>query len=135
MCLWLSLYVWCMYVFVHTSKQSHLADSLPANYLLIKSKVTEGSVECKDHNDAYIKMSLIIYICRFHLKINTVYSAGQKKKHNTKMVIFGLKILFYTCKFFFNYLKTVICELMLLELGDLLGSSLLRNFFSAMRFW
>ena len=68
--------VCCMYVLVHTSKQSHLADSLPANYLLIKSKVTEGSVKCKDHNDAYIKMSLIIYICHFlstHLKLNTVY--------------------------------------------------------------
>ena len=54
------------------------------------------------------------------------------KKHHTKMVIFGSKNFFYTY-FFLNYLKTVICELMLLELGDLLVSSLLRNFFSAGR--
>ena len=60
------------------------------------------------------------------------YSAGQKKKHHTKMVIFGSKF-FFTHNFCLDYLKTVICELILLELGDLLVSSLLRNFFSAAR--
>ena len=35
--------------------------------------------------------------------------------------------------FFFRCLQMVFCELMLLELGDLLGLSLLRNFFSAAR--
>ena len=33
--------------------------------------------------------------------------------------------------FFFSCVNIVFCELMLLELGDLLGLSLLRNFFSA----
>ena len=56
------------------------------------------------------------------------YNAG---KENTlhKKVIFGPK----KCVFFFSCLKMVFNVLMLLELDDLLGLSLLRNFFSAAR--
>ena len=51
----------------------------------------------------------------------------------TKKVIFGHKKMFFFVIFFFSYLKRVFSELMLLELDDLLGLSLLRNFFSAAR--
>ena len=58
------------------------------------------------------------------LLVNT-YSADKKKQH--KKVILGSKNMLYII-FFFRCLKMIICELMLLELGDLLWSSLLRNF-------
>ena len=51
-----------------------------------------------------------------------------KKTHSTKMIFLGPK----KC-FIHNFLKIVIFEVMYLELGDLLWSSLLRNFFSAAR--
>ena len=57
------------------------------------------------------------------------YSAGKKNALHKK-VTFGPKNVFYVI-FFFSSLKMVFCDLMLLELGDLLELSLLRNFFSA----
>ena len=60
------------------------------------------------------------------------YSAGQKKSITQKGYFWGPKNLLYVF-FFFSYLKIVFSELILLELGDLLGSSLLRNFFSEAR--
>ena len=69
------------------------------------------------------------------LKETHIIQCWPKKKWHTKIVIFGSKILFCPYEFFLDYLKTVICELMLLKLGNLLGLSLLRNFFSVVRFW
>ena len=60
----------------------------------------------------------------------TVYSAG-KKKRTAQKGYFGAQKHYLFINFFFSCLKIVICELMLLELGDLLGLSLLWNFFSA----
>ena len=54
---------------------------------------------------------------------------GEKALH--EKVIFGPKKMFFFVIFFFSCVKIVFCELMLLKLGDLLGLSLLRNFFSA----
>ena len=62
-------------------------------------------------------------------KILYYYSAG-KKTPCTKRLFLVPKNVFYVI-FFFSCLKMVFCELMLLELGDLLGLSLLQNFFSA----
>ena len=58
------------------------------------------------------------------------YSAGQKKSITRKGYFGAQKNVLYIF-FSLSYLKTVFCELMLLESGDLLGSFLLRNFFSA----
>ena len=59
------------------------------------------------------------------------YSAG-KKTPCTKRLFLVPKNVVYVI-FFFSCLDMVLCELMLLELGYLLGLSLLRNFFSAAR--
>ena len=59
------------------------------------------------------------------------YSAG-KKRPAKKDYFCSQKNLHYVI-FFFSCLKMVFCELMLLELGALLGLSLLRNFFNAAR--
>ena len=56
----------------------------------------------------------------------------QKKRLARKGYYWSQNILFYVI-FFFCCLKMIFCEQMLLELGDLLGLSLLRNFFSAAR--
>ena len=61
-----------------------------------------------------------------------IYSAG-KKKRTAQKGYFGARNKYLFIIFFFSCLKMVICELMLLELGDLLRSSLLRNFFTATR--
>ena len=45
------------------------------------------------------------------------------QKTTQKKWLFLGQNLFFTKPFLFNYLKTVICELMLLELGELLGLS------------
>ena len=50
-----------------------------------------------------------------------------KKKPGKKSLFLVPKNVFYVI-FFFSCLKMIFCELMLLELGDLLGLSLLRNF-------
>ena len=55
-----------------------------------------------------------------------------KKTLCTKRLFLVPKNLVYVI-FFFSCLDMVLCELMLLELGYLLGLSLLRNFFSAAR--
>ena len=55
-----------------------------------------------------------------------------KKNSSTKRLFLVKKKCFYVI-FFFSCLKMVFCELMLLELGDLLVLSLLRNFISAAR--
>ena len=60
------------------------------------------------------------------------YSAGKKKRHAQKGYFWSQKSVFYVI-FFFSSLKMVFCELMLLELGDLLGLSLLRNFYNVAR--
>ena len=60
------------------------------------------------------------------------YSAGKKIRSAQKGYFWSQKNVFYII-YFFSCLKMVFCELMLLELGDLLGLSLLRNFFSAGR--
>ena len=60
------------------------------------------------------------------------YSAGQKKSDTQKWSYLGQNFFFKNL-FLKNCLKIIICELMLFELGDLLGSSLLRNFFSVAR--
>ena len=57
------------------------------------------------------------------------YSAGQKKRPAQKGYFWSQKYVFYVI-FLFSYLKMVFCELMLLDLGDLFGMSLLRNSFS-----
>ena len=62
-------------------------------------------------------------------KVSTVLA---KKTHSTKNLFWGPKKYLFII-FFFSCLKMVICELMLLELGDLLWSSLLRNYFSVAR--
>ena len=62
------------------------------------------------------------------LKLTDIYSAGQKKLIAQKGYFWVQKNVLYII-FFFSCLKMVIYELVLLELGDLLGSSLLRNFF------
>ena len=56
----------------------------------------------------------------------------QKKRPTQKAYFWSQKNVFYII-YFFSCLKMVFCELMLLELGDLLGLSLLRIFFSAGR--
>ena len=56
----------------------------------------------------------------------------QKKCPAQKRLFLVTKNVFFVI-FFFSYLKRVFSELMLLELDDLLGLSLLRNFFSAAR--
>ena len=61
----------------------------------------------------------------------------QKKTHSIKMLFLGPKKCFMH-NLFFSCLKMVIFELMILDLGDILGWSLLRNFFIAARsiiFW
>ena len=64
---------------------------------------------------------------------NTVLlKCWQKKRPTQKAYFWSQKNVFYII-YFFSCLKMVFCELMLLELGDLLGLSLLRNFFSAGR--
>ena len=55
-----------------------------------------------------------------------------KKCPTQKAYFWSPKNVFYVI-FFFSCLKMVFCEKILLELGDLLGLSLLRNFFSAAR--
>ena len=55
------------------------------------------------------------------------YSAGKGNTLHKKVIFLSKKNVFYVI-FFFSCLKMVFCELMLLELGDLLGLSLLRNF-------
>ena len=55
-----------------------------------------------------------------------------KKTLCTKRLFLVPKNVVYVI-FFFSCLDMVLCELMLLELGYLLGLSLLRNFFSATR--
>ena len=55
-----------------------------------------------------------------------------KKTPCTKRLFLVPKNVVYVI-FFFSCLEMVLCELMLLELGYLLGLSLLRNFFSAAR--
>ena len=54
-----------------------------------------------------------------------------KKKRTAQNGYFLVQKIVLYISFFFSCLKMVFCELMLLELGDLLGLSLLRNFFSA----
>ena len=56
----------------------------------------------------------------------------QKKCPAQNRLFLVTKNVFFVI-FFFSYLKRVFSELMLLELDDLLGLSLLRNFFSAAR--
>ena len=64
---------------------------------------------------------------------NTVLlQCWSKKRPAQKGYFWSQKYVFYVI-FLFSYLKMVFCELMLLELGDLLGLSLLRNLFSAAR--
>ena len=63
---------------------------------------------------------------------NTVFRQCWQKNALQEKVIFGPKKGFYVI-FFLSCLKMVVFELMLLELGDLLVSSLLKNFFSAAR--
>ena len=57
------------------------------------------------------------------------YSAGEKRPCTKMLFLVPKNVLFVI--FFFSCVNIVFCELMLLELGDLLGLSLLRNFFSA----
>ena len=59
------------------------------------------------------------------------YSAGGKRPCTNMLFLVSKNVLFVI--FFFSCVNIVFCELMLLELGDLLGLSLLRNFFSAAR--
>ena len=59
------------------------------------------------------------------------YSAGEKRPCTKMLFLVPKNVLFVI--FFFSCVNIVFCELMLLELGDLLGLSLLRNFFSAAR--
>ena len=61
---------------------------------------------------------------------NTVLLQCWGKKALHENVIFGSKNVLFVI-FFFSCVNIVFCELILLELGDLLGLSLLRNFFSA----
>ena len=62
---------------------------------------------------------------------NTVsLQCWSKKGPAQKGYFWSQKYVFYVI-FFFSYLKMEFCELMLLDLGDLLGMSLLRNSFSA----
>ena len=62
---------------------------------------------------------------------NTVLlQCWSKKRPAQKGYFWSQKYVFYVI-FLFSYLKMVFCELMLLDLGDLLGMSLLRNSFSA----
>ena len=61
-----------------------------------------------------------------------LYSAGQKKRTAQKGHFWVRKYVLYII-FLFSWLKMLIWELKLLEVGDLLGSSMLRNFFSAAR--
>ena len=60
------------------------------------------------------------------------YSAGKKKRPAIKGYFWVQKIDLFVI-LFFSCLKMLICEMMLLELDDFLGSFLLRNFFSAAR--
>ena len=69
---------------------------------------------------------------KFQLPSMYIYSAGQKKSITQKGYFWGPQNVLHVF-FLFSYLKTVFCELMLLELGDLLGLSLLGNFFNAAR--
>ena len=62
-------------------------------------------------------------------KILYYYSAGEKRPCTKMLFLVPKNVLFVI--FFFSCVNIVFCELMLLELGDLLGLSLLRNFFSA----
>ena len=59
------------------------------------------------------------------------YSAGGKRPCTKMLFLVPKNVLFVI--FFFSCVNIVFCELMLLDLGDLLWSSLLRNFFSAAR--
>ena len=61
---------------------------------------------------------------------NTVLLQCWGKSPCTKMLFLVPKNVLFVI-FFFSCVNIVFCELMLLELGDLLGLSLLRNFFSA----
>ena len=61
---------------------------------------------------------------------NTVLlQCWSKKRPAQKGYFWSQKYVFYVI-FLFSYLKMVFCELMLLDLGDLFGMSLLRNSFS-----
>ena len=62
----------------------------------------------------------------------TCYYSASKKTPGKKSLFLVPKNVFYVI-FFFSCLKMIFCELMLLELGDLLGLPLLRNLFSAAR--
>ena len=62
---------------------------------------------------------------------NTVLLQCWSKKRPAQKGYFWSQKYVFCVIFFFSYLKMVFCELMLLDLGDLLGMSLLRNSFSA----
>ena len=57
------------------------------------------------------------------------YSHGEKRPCTKRLFLVPKNVFFVI--FFFSSVKIVFYELMLLKLGDLLGLSLLRNFFSA----
>ena len=66
---------------------------------------------------------------------NTKYcitSVLAKKRPTQNAYFWSQKNVYYVI-YFYSCLKMVFCELMLLELGDLLGLSLFRNFFNAAR--
>ena len=66
------------------------------------------------------------------IRNSVLLQCWQKKRPAQKGYFWSNKNVFYVI-FFFSCLKMVFCELILLELGDLLRLSLLRNFFSAAR--
>ena len=78
-------------------------------------------------------MSKTKWVIRFKKVRNTaLLQCWQKKRPTQKAYFWSQKNVFYVI-FFFSCVKILFCELMLLQLGDLLGSSLLRNFFNTAR--
>ena len=103
----------------------------PATSILEDFVSSTSSFLCDVREPRYEENKMGYQISRIR---NTVLLQCWQKTHapTQKAYFWSQKKVFYII-YFFSCLKMVFCELMLLELGDLLGLSLLRNCFSVGR--